>query len=98
MTIPRQGFSISKVPGTYEGKLMLLKQMYLEAEESFDNEDKLYAFEMTEAEYRLFELVQTLGSDFASDISELLHLAHPALSLARSIEEAERILEDDRTV
>ena len=77
---------------------MMLEQMQQEAEESFDNEDKLYAFEMTEDEYRLFELVQALGSDFAKDISELLNMAHPAIALARNIKEAERILEDDRTV
>jgi len=98
MNFPRQSFSISKVPGTYEGKLMLLEQMLLDAEESFDNEDKLYTYEMTEAEYKMFELIQTLGSDFASELSELINTAHPAVALSRSLEEAQRILEDDRKV
>lgn len=98
MEFPKQSFSINKVPQTYEGKLMMLEQMLLEAEESFDNEDKLYTYEMTEAEYKMFELIQTLGSDFAKEISELINLAHPAIALSRSIEEAERIVEDDRNV
>lgn len=98
MEFPKTSDSISKVPQTYEGKLMLLEKKLKLAEESFDNEDRLYTYEMTEAEYALFELIQTLGSDFVGDISELLHLAHPALSLSRSLEEAERILADDRDV
>lgn len=98
MTIPRQGFSINKIPGTYAGKLMMLEQMQQAAEKAFDNDEPVYNYEMTEEEYRLFELVQALGSDFAKDIAELINMAHPSIALARNIEEAERILEDDRTV
>lgn len=98
MKFPRVSESISKVPQTYAGKLMMLEKKMLIAEESFDNEDRLYTYEMTEAEYALFELVQTLSSEFIADISTLLNLVHPAIALARNVEEAERIIEDDRDV
>lgn len=78
---------------TYEGKLMLLEQMMHRAEESFDNEERTYNYDMTEAEYQLFELVQTLGTDFFKDISNLLYMAHPSISLARNTNEARKMID-----
>lgn len=92
----RLSFSISKVPGTYEGKLAMLEHFLLLAEESFDNEDRTFNYALTEKEYQVFELIQTLGSDFAKELTELIALAHPAIGLSRNIKEAERMVDNDR--
>ena len=91
-------FSISKIPNTYLGKLMLIRQSLLESEESFDDEHPTFAYQLTEKEQKMFEIVQCLGLDFIDEITELINLAHPSIGLARNIEEAERMLEHDREV
>lgn len=88
--------NISKVPRTYTGKLMMLEQALLAAEESFDDEHPTTLYSLTEAEWTMFELIQTLGSDFAKELSEIIDAASPTVGMATSVEKAKEMLNVDR--
>jgi len=92
----KMSLNISKVPRTYSGKLMMLEQALLASEESFDDEHPTALYSLTEAEWQMFELIQTLGSDFAKEISEIIDAASPIVGMATSIENARKMLDVDR--
>ena len=89
-------FSISSVPRTYIGKLMLWHKMQTRAEEDFDNEEQTYTYEMCESEYELFELIQTLGTDFVSDLIQIIELTHPSAGMAQSVGEVQDAIDAHR--
>ena len=80
-------FSISSIPKTLFGKINLWYRMQLQAEEAFDNEEKTYTYELCEKEYELYELIQTLGTDFVLDLLEIVEYI-PNVATARTAEEA----------
>jgi hypothetical protein len=88
-------FSISKIPVTYAGKLAFLSKKLQRAEEAFDNEEKTYTYEMTEAEWEAFETIQTLSSEFISELWDVINLLHPSILAARNIEDAKEMLREE---
>lgn len=92
----KMSLNISKVPRTYSGKLMMLEQALLASEESFDDGHPTTLYSLTEAEWQMFELIQTLGSDFAKELSEIIDAASPTVGMATSIEKAKEMLDVDR--
>jgi hypothetical protein len=87
--------SISKIPITFAGKLAFLSKKLQRAEEAFDNEEQTYTYEMTEAEWEAFETIQTLSSEFVSDLWDVINLLHPSILAARNIDEAKEMLREE---
>ena len=75
---------LSTFPRTLGAKLYLLHKTQIAAEESFDNDEKTYAYDLTEAEFRFFELIQTLGSDFTEDIINIIEGLQPDAMCVRT--------------
>lgn len=87
--------SISKIPITFAGKLAFLSKKLQRAEEAFDNEEQTYTYEMTEAEWEAFETIQTLSSEFVSELWDVINLLHPSILAARNIEDAKEMLREE---
>lgn len=90
----KTNFKLAHIPRTLGAKLSLLHKMQLQAEETFDNEEKTFQYDLTPEEYRFFELIQTLGSEFTKELIDLINLLPPRVMCARTIEDIEEALND----
>jgi hypothetical protein len=87
-------FKLAHIPRTIGAKLSLLHKMQLQAEETFDNEEKTFQYDLTPEEFRFFELIQTLGSEFTKELIDIIDLLPPRVMCARTIEEAKEAIND----
>ena len=90
----KTNFKLAHIPRTIGAKLSLLHKMQLQAEDAFDNDEPTFQYEMTREEHRLYELFQTLSSEFTKELIDIINLLPPRVMCARNIEEVEEALHD----
>jgi hypothetical protein len=90
----KTNFKLAHIPRTIGAKLSLLHKMQLQAEETFDNEEKTFQYDLTPEEFRFYELIQTLGSEFTKELIDIIDLLPPRVMCARNIKEVEEALHD----
>lgn len=80
--------SYLNMPKTIGAKLQKLKETIEKSQQSFDDDDKVLPRPLTDAEYDAFKLVHALGPDFFRQISDIIDVLPPQVSVSRTSSEA----------
>ena len=80
------------MPKTLGAKLQKLKETIEKSQQSFDNDEKVISRPLTDAEYDAFKLVHLLGPDFFRQISDIIDVLPPEVSVSRTSSEAKKFI------
>ena len=76
--------SFKKIPASIGGRLAFLQESVIKAQGSFDSDQSIKYFALTDEEHNLLCNLQHLGSDFIQDLIDLIDMLPPGVYASRS--------------